>query len=100
MKAIFDAYSNFSKKDLEQAIESEASGSLRKVLLAIGMTMICKFHLTYVNLVLFIVRVMRSRPVYFAHQLKKALKVRIFCLLIIIETSAHCFLLVLGIRHR
>ncbi|UJR35955.1 hypothetical protein I4U23_028696 [Adineta vaga] len=55
LKAICDAYSHYSKKDIEKAIESETSGNLRRALLAI-------------------VRVMRSRPGYFAQQLKKALK--------------------------
>ncbi|CAF4219276.1 unnamed protein product, partial [Didymodactylos carnosus] len=55
LRAVFDAYGQFSKKDIEAAIKSETSGSLRKSLLAI-------------------VRVMRNRPGYFAYQLKKALK--------------------------
>ncbi|CAF0771349.1 unnamed protein product [Didymodactylos carnosus] len=55
LRAVFDAYSQFSKKDIEAAIKSETSGSLCKSLLAI-------------------VRVMRNRPGYFAYQLKKALK--------------------------
>ncbi|CAF2904300.1 unnamed protein product [Rotaria sp. Silwood2] len=55
LKAIFEAYRQFSKKDIEAAIKSETSGNICKGLLAI-------------------VRVMRNRPGYFANQLKKALK--------------------------
>ncbi|CAF0825966.1 unnamed protein product [Adineta steineri] len=55
LKAVFNAYGHFSKKDIEAAIKSETSGNLCKALLAI-------------------VRVMRGRPAFFAQQLKKALK--------------------------
>ncbi|CAM2705420.1 unnamed protein product [Rotaria socialis] len=55
LKGVFEAYRQFSKKDIEDAIKSETSGNIRKGLLAI-------------------VRVMRNRPGYFAYQLKKALK--------------------------
>ena len=36
LKAIFEAYRNYSKKDIEDAIESETSGILCRSLLAIG----------------------------------------------------------------
>ena len=36
LKAIFEAYGNFSKKDIEADIKSETSGNLCKGLLAIG----------------------------------------------------------------
>lgn len=77
LKATFDAYGNYSKKDIEAAIESETSGNLRRALLAIGKTMfILNFLLIDVRFgFVLLVRVMRSRPTYFAHQLKKALKV-------------------------
>ncbi|CAF0755465.1 unnamed protein product [Rotaria sordida] len=55
LKAVFEAYGQFSKKDIEAAIKSETSGNLCNGLLAV-------------------VRVIRNRPGYFAHQLKKALK--------------------------
>ncbi|CAF2047091.1 unnamed protein product [Rotaria magnacalcarata] len=55
LKAVFEAYRQFSKKDIENVIKSETSGNICKGLLAI-------------------VRVMRNRPGYFASQLKKALK--------------------------
>ncbi|CAF1231961.1 unnamed protein product [Rotaria sp. Silwood1] len=55
LKAIFEAYQQYSKRDIEVDIKSETSGSL------------CNGLLT-------IVRVMRNRPGFFAYQLKKALK--------------------------
>ncbi|CAF1191411.1 unnamed protein product [Rotaria magnacalcarata] len=55
LKAIFEAYHQFSKRDIEADIKSETSGSLRNGLLAI-------------------VGVMRNRPGFFVSQLKKALK--------------------------
>jgi hypothetical protein len=36
LKAVFEAYRQFSKKDIEAAIKSETSGNLCKSLLAIG----------------------------------------------------------------
>lgn len=76
LKAIFNAYSNISKKTLDQAIKSETSGDLKDVLLAIGMFKFpWKSSITFFYL--FAVRVMQSRPLFFAHQLKKALKVNI-----------------------
>ncbi|CAF3586615.1 unnamed protein product [Rotaria sordida] len=55
LKAVFEVYQQYSKKDIEVNIKSETSGSL------------CNGLLT-------IVRVMRNRPGFFAYQLKKALK--------------------------
>jgi len=37
LKAVFEAYGHFSKKDIEAAIKSETSGSLCRSLLAISM---------------------------------------------------------------
>jgi hypothetical protein len=36
LKAVFEAYGHFSKKDIEAAIKSETSGNLCRALLAIG----------------------------------------------------------------
>lgn len=54
LRAIFEAYGKFSEHDIEEDIQSETSGTLRKGLLAA-------------------VRVMRNRPGFFAHRIKNAL---------------------------
>ena len=41
LKAVYEAYGHFSKKDIETAIKSETSGSLCKALLAIGTPSLC-----------------------------------------------------------
>ena len=76
LKAIYDAYGHFSKKDIETAIKSETSGNLCRALLAIGKNLISARSNGICFRSCCAVRVMRSRPYYFANQLKKALKVR------------------------
>jgi len=73
LKQIFEAYQQFSEIDIDQAIQIYTDSNLHHILLAIGIEN--KFVCLSFLFDLFLVRIIRNRPQFFAYELKNSIKV-------------------------
>lgn len=78
MKKVFDVYQQFAKIDIEQEIQMHIDGDLGRILLSIGILSEVFFYKLFDLLNLFSVRMVRDKAKFFALEIKKNFKVKIF----------------------